>query len=259
MAKRFTLNNLEFEVENNYNFEEPNNGIVEGIAIDVWKDANEEGEVAATVVYTEHGDIAVVWHNHGLRLNEAVLEAINDAKERLKANHTEKGVGTNSEYLSFVLGYDLLNSELAGMPCDTAKEVCDKVIADFYKSDDARNYKHSEYECLQAFVDKNINEIKKLVSAETTPTPKVWVVTKLITDNYGGNPGVEPYIFWSEKEALEWAQADYAITTAECEDELDVDNNVEFSPNDIKATLLDSCPVYIDTYTAYIEYDLYVK
>jgi len=74
------------EVRNDYCFEELKNGIKAGITIDVWKtdDENEEGEVAATVILSEHNDIIVVWHLNYARRNKECLLAIEEAKNILK-------------------------------------------------------------------------------------------------------------------------------------------------------------------------------
>lgn len=74
------------EVRNDYRFEELKNGIKAGITIDVWKtdDENEEGEVAATVILSEHNDIIVVWHLNDARRDQECLLAIEEAKNILK-------------------------------------------------------------------------------------------------------------------------------------------------------------------------------
>lgn len=74
------------EVRNDYDFEEKENGIKAGITIDAWEteDDNEEGRVVATVILTEHNDIAVVWHDNGARADKMCLNAIEDAKNRLR-------------------------------------------------------------------------------------------------------------------------------------------------------------------------------
>lgn len=74
------------EVRNDYRFEEFENGIKAGITIDVWKtdDDNEEGEVAATVILSEHNDIVVVWHLNCARRDQECLLAIEEAKNILK-------------------------------------------------------------------------------------------------------------------------------------------------------------------------------
>lgn len=73
------------EVRNDYDFEEKENGIKAGITIDAWEteDDNEEGRVVATVILTEHNDIAVVWHDNGARADKMCIDAIEDAKNRL--------------------------------------------------------------------------------------------------------------------------------------------------------------------------------
>jgi hypothetical protein len=73
------------EVRSDYDFEEKENGIKAGITIDAWEteDDNEEGRVVATVILTEHNDIAVVWHDNGARTDKMCLDEIEDAKKRL--------------------------------------------------------------------------------------------------------------------------------------------------------------------------------
>ena len=74
------------EVRNDYRFEEFENGIKAGIAIDVWEtdDDNEEGKVAATVILSEHNYIIVVWHLNYAREDQECLLAIEEAKNILK-------------------------------------------------------------------------------------------------------------------------------------------------------------------------------
>lgn len=66
-------------------------GILGGITIDAWKsaDSDENGEVIATVIVTPAGDIAVVWHDNGARMDEEVLTAIKEAKETLSEAYRE--------------------------------------------------------------------------------------------------------------------------------------------------------------------------
>ena len=74
------------EVRNDYEFEEPENGIKSGITIDVWETGNddEEGKVAATVILSEHDDIIVVWNLNEARGDRECLLAIEEAKNILK-------------------------------------------------------------------------------------------------------------------------------------------------------------------------------
>ena len=76
------------EVRNDYEFEhiERDDDVMLGISIDGWKtaDDNEPGQVIAHVLLTKHGDMIVEWHDmDGLR-QRRVLEAIEEAKARLK-------------------------------------------------------------------------------------------------------------------------------------------------------------------------------
>lgn len=48
------------------------------------EDANESGEVVAKVWITRHKDIIVDWHNNAYRMNDTVLELIEDSKRLLK-------------------------------------------------------------------------------------------------------------------------------------------------------------------------------
>jgi hypothetical protein len=45
------------------------------------------GEVVAMVWITKHKDIIVDWHNNGYRLNETVLELIEDSKKELRERY----------------------------------------------------------------------------------------------------------------------------------------------------------------------------
>ena len=53
------------------------------------EDENESGEVVATVVQTTHGDIAVVWHDNGYRMNETVLSLIEEIKSMCLSEESE--------------------------------------------------------------------------------------------------------------------------------------------------------------------------
>lgn len=68
----------------------------------------------------------------------------------------------NDKYFAFVLGYDLLHKELNKTDCDTAFMVCCDVYNDFLKSDYNVVIK-SEYQCLNEYVNDNIEDIKKLI------------------------------------------------------------------------------------------------
>ena len=59
---------------------------VASISIDTWltDDDNEEGKVVAEVIKTKSGDIAVVFFDNSVRMDEDVRVAINEAVEQLK-------------------------------------------------------------------------------------------------------------------------------------------------------------------------------
>ena len=67
--------------ENSYRGEEDGNSF---IAIDGFPDdENEEGEVVAIVWCTPHNDIVISWNNNAYRLNETVLNLIEESKREL--------------------------------------------------------------------------------------------------------------------------------------------------------------------------------
>lgn len=51
------------------------------------EDENESGEVVAMVWITKHKDIIVDWHNNGYRLNDSVLELIEESKKELRERY----------------------------------------------------------------------------------------------------------------------------------------------------------------------------
>ena len=50
-------------------------------------DENAEGQVVAKVWITKHKDIIVDWHHNGYRMNETVLELIEESKKKLKEEY----------------------------------------------------------------------------------------------------------------------------------------------------------------------------
>ncbi len=76
------------EVRNNYTFspQDESDGLLAGITIDGWKtaDDSEEGVVIAAVLLSRHGDIIVDWHDNSARQQKNVLDAIKEAKARLR-------------------------------------------------------------------------------------------------------------------------------------------------------------------------------
>jgi hypothetical protein len=49
----------------------------------------ESGEIVARVWITRSGDIIVDWHDNGYRMNETVLNLINESKQILKEQYKE--------------------------------------------------------------------------------------------------------------------------------------------------------------------------
>ena len=75
------------EVRNDYireDFTDMEGDVKALITIDTWGYGQEEGSVAASVVLSAHGDILVVWHDNGARMDEDVLTAIQEAKAVLE-------------------------------------------------------------------------------------------------------------------------------------------------------------------------------
>lgn len=66
-------------------------------------------------------------------------------------------------YLIFVLGYDLLQKELYGLPCDYAFSICCNIINKFYRSDEISDYSKSTYDALREFIKNNKNEIDEII------------------------------------------------------------------------------------------------
>lgn len=62
----------------------------------------------------------------------------------------------NLEYWTFVLGYDLLNDKLNGIPCDEAFEICENLALNFMESDYYKNNTKSGYECLVDFLENEV-------------------------------------------------------------------------------------------------------
>lgn len=64
----------------------------------------------------------------------------------------------------FVLGYDLLQKELAeqNMPCDIAFDVCNKIYRKFLVSEEAR-LDMPEYDALYIYINNNKESIDSLI------------------------------------------------------------------------------------------------
>ena len=68
---------------------------------------------------------------------------------------------SNAFYLPFVLGYDILQTQLThyNIPCDVAFEYCLDLYKTYSEAIEAQQDK-SEYECLQDYVDNHMHEIE---------------------------------------------------------------------------------------------------
>lgn len=80
------------EIRNTYMYDNTDIPVEDGdimcmIPIDTWEsdDDNEEGKVVANVVLSKSGDILVVWNDNSARMDAGVKEAIDEAKEELRA------------------------------------------------------------------------------------------------------------------------------------------------------------------------------
>ena len=65
------------------------------------------------------------------------------------------------DYQSFMLGYDLLQTQLNhyDIPCDIAYDFCYGIAGEFNRSPEYKQDK-SEYECLQDYVNNHMHEIE---------------------------------------------------------------------------------------------------
>lgn len=70
----------------------------------------------------------------------------------------------NTNYMIFVLGYDLLHNELnnADLPCDTAMEVCKDIYDEFVDSIEYLQEK-SEYSCLKDWLENHKGTVDRLI------------------------------------------------------------------------------------------------
>ena len=80
---------------------------------------------------------------------------------------------SNAFYLPFVLGYDILQTQLNhyDIPCDVAFEYCLDLYETYSGSMEAHQDK-SEYECLQDYVDNHMHEIE----SEIIEMGKKWCI-----------------------------------------------------------------------------------
>lgn len=61
--------------------------LLAGVSIDGWKtdDSAEEGITIANILLTRNGDIITDWHDNGARMMRNVLDAIEEAKSKLRS------------------------------------------------------------------------------------------------------------------------------------------------------------------------------
>lgn len=64
-------------------------------------------------------------------------------------------IDDEKNYLIFVLGYDLFNSEFGTLPCDIAYERAKQIIEKFMQSDEYLHSKCSVYDALENWLDDN--------------------------------------------------------------------------------------------------------
>lgn len=70
-----------------------------------------------------------------------------------------------TDYMIFVLGYDLLQKELTSYDdcsCDLAYETCCDIYNEFLNSEEAEQDK-SEYECLQDWIESHPGTITRYI------------------------------------------------------------------------------------------------
>ena len=67
-------------------------------------------------------------------------------------------------YQSFILGYDLLQTQLNhyDIPCDIAYDFCYGIVGEFNRSPEYKQDK-SEYECIQDYVNNHMHEIESAI------------------------------------------------------------------------------------------------
>lgn len=70
---------------------------------------------------------------------------------------------TEFKYLTFVLGYDLLQTNLKGMECDRAFDLCEELIEDFLDSEEYQNMKIPAYDALSAWIENHSKKIDELI------------------------------------------------------------------------------------------------
>ena len=70
------------------------------------------------------------------------------------------------DYITFVLGYDLLHDDfdIRNMECDTAFDIANEIAKCFLKSDYYTDYQFSMYDALQHYISENRGEIESFIA-----------------------------------------------------------------------------------------------
>ena len=149
---------------------------------------------------------------------EELLQAANETEEKISIKETimyarinkiekelQKNILINNEknYLTFILGYDLLNLNLLPLPCDLSFEICQNLINLFLNSKEYENWHISAYEALKLWIEENISLINKTIDKKKNIfCPNDFSITpnsiqllnnlcKRLQDDYNGNKTFE--------------------------------------------------------------------
>lgn len=77
---------------------------------------------------------------------------------------------SETSYIAFVLGYDLLNKEIRNSnypECDLSYDICNELASSFLNSEEYKNNKYSTYEMLQVWLENNQDKVKECLGIET--------------------------------------------------------------------------------------------
>lgn len=88
-------------------------------------------------------------------------------------------------YITFVLGYDLLNDMIKKydvLECDTNYDFCDYVANQFLDSEEYSNFNHSSYEMLQEWLNNNRERIEKEYKETISYKDKIYNNNMIIID-----------------------------------------------------------------------------
>ena len=114
----------------------------------------------------------------GERIESVSLKSENlkqNIRDYIEENYNleEKDMGSERAYFTFVLGYDVLQDMLRNSTapeCDLVYDFCDYEAGRFLESKEYKNPKHSGYEMLNEWVDRNkeqiIEDFKEMTGGE---------------------------------------------------------------------------------------------